>query len=94
MLIGGKAHGSGKAVEGQDKKTRTGPLVFLRQVRQEVSKVTWPNRKETLVTTAMVFLMVLLAAMFFFSVDLVLGNIVNGLLHFNDIVHWVMQQFA
>jgi len=69
-------------------------MQFLQQVRQEVSKVTWPNRKETLVTTAMVFIMVILAAMFFFSIDFVLGNVVNGLLHFNDIIHWIVQRVA
>ncbi len=50
------------------------PLEFLRQVRQEVSKVTWPSRKETGVTTAMVFAMVVLAAVFFFLVDQVLAT--------------------
>ena len=42
---------------------------FFRQVRQEVSRVTWPTRKETMVTTAMVFVMVFIAAAFFFVVD-------------------------
>ena len=42
---------------------------FVQQVRQEVSRVTWPTRKETLVTTGMVFLMVFIAAAFFFVVD-------------------------
>ena len=41
----------------------------IHQVRQEVARVTWPNRKETMVTTAMVFAMVLIAAAFFFLVD-------------------------
>jgi len=50
------------------------PLEFLRQVRQEVSRVTWPTRKETMVTTSMVFAMVVLAAMFFFLVDQLLGQ--------------------
>ena len=45
------------------------PLEFLRQVRQEVSRVTWPTRKETVVTTAMVFAMVIAVALFFFVVD-------------------------
>ncbi len=45
------------------------PAVFMRQVRQEVSKVTWPTRKETGVTTAMVFVMVTLASVFFLIVD-------------------------
>ena len=49
------------------------PLEFLRQVRQEVGRVTWPTRKETAVTTAMVFVMVFLAALFFFGIDQVLG---------------------
>ena len=39
------------------------PVEFLRQVRQEVGKVTWPTRRETFQTTAMVFLMVILAAL-------------------------------
>jgi len=42
---------------------------FAQQVRQEASRVTWPTRKETMVTTAMVFLMVFAAAAFFFVVD-------------------------
>ena len=52
---------------------RTNPAEFMRQVRQEVAKVTWPTRKETLVTTGMVFLMVFLAAVFFFIVDQILA---------------------
>ncbi len=42
---------------------------FVQQVRQETSRVTWPSRKETMVTTAMVFVMVFIAAAFFFVVD-------------------------
>ena len=45
------------------------PVEFLQEVRAEGSKVTWPSRKETLVTTAMVFMMVVMAAVFFFVVD-------------------------
>ena len=52
---------------------RINPLEFIRQVRQEVGRVTWPSRKETTVTTVMVFAMVMLAAMFFFAIDQVLG---------------------
>ena len=44
------------------------PGQFVREVRQEVSKVTWPTRKETTITTGMVFLMVFLAAIFFLLV--------------------------
>jgi len=57
------------------------PVEFLRQVRQEVGKVTWPTRRETLQTTAMVFLMVILAAVFFFVVDFVLGHAVRYVLN-------------
>lgn len=53
-------------------KGKTTPFEFLQQVRQEGSKVTWPTRKETMVTTGMVFVMVLLAALFFLVVDQVL----------------------
>ena len=49
------------------------PGQFVREVRQEVSKVTWPTRKETVITTGMVLLMVILAAMFFFLVDQILA---------------------
>ena len=48
---------------------RISPAEFAQQVRQEVSRVTWPTRKETMVTTAMVFLMVFVAAGFFFAVE-------------------------
>jgi preprotein translocase subunit SecE len=48
---------------------KTSPLKFAEGVRQEVSRVTWPSRKETIVTTAMVFVMVFIAAGFFFLVD-------------------------
>lgn len=53
-------------------KGKTSPFEFIQQVRAEGSKVTWPTRKETMVTTGMVFLMVLLAALFFLVVDQVI----------------------
>ena len=45
---------------------KPGVMEFIRQVRQETSKVTWPSRRETIVSTGMVFVMVILAALFFF----------------------------
>ncbi len=48
---------------------KTNAAEFIQQVRQEVARVTWPSRKETMVTTAMVFVMVFIAAAFFFLVD-------------------------
>ncbi len=52
--------------------TKTSPAKFLQEVRQEATKVTWPSRKETSISTAMVFLFVILAAIFFMIVDRVL----------------------
>ncbi|WP_299438413.1 preprotein translocase subunit SecE [uncultured Rhodospira sp.] len=52
---------------------KTNPGQFVRQVRQELAKVTWPSRKETGISTLMVFIMVFLAAIFFFVVDQILA---------------------
>jgi preprotein translocase subunit SecE len=56
---------------------RISPAEFAQQVRQEVSRVTWPSRKETMVTTLMVFAMVFIAAAFFFVVDQVMSQAVR-----------------
>jgi preprotein translocase subunit SecE len=48
---------------------RTSPFKFLQEVRSEVSKVTWPSRRETAITTAMVSVMVAVAAVFFLVAD-------------------------
>ena len=48
---------------------KTNPLQFAQQVRAEVSKVVWPSQRETLLTTVMVFIMVTIAAIFFFLAD-------------------------
>ncbi len=45
------------------------PFKFLQDVRAETSKVTWPTRRETLITTALVIVMVFLTAMYFLTVD-------------------------
>ena len=55
---------------------------FVRQTRQEIARVTWPTRKETLVTTGMVFAMTILAAIFFFFVDQFLSMAVRLVLGF------------
>ena len=52
---------------------KTSPGEFVRQVRQEASRVTWPTRKETTVTTIMVFIMAFVMAIFFFLVDQLLS---------------------
>lgn len=52
---------------------KTTPAKFVRQVRQETSKVTWPTRKETGVATAMVFVMVTVMSLFFLMVDSIIS---------------------
>ncbi len=56
---------------------KTNPREFIDQVRAETSKVTWPTRKETGVTTVMVMIMVFFAALFFLGADTVLSWIVG-----------------
>ena len=56
------------------------PFKFLQEVRAEVQKVTWPTRKETTVTTIMVFVMVLIASLFFLLADQVMRIAVSFLL--------------
>jgi preprotein translocase subunit SecE len=58
------------------------PIEFFRQVRTEVSKVTWPSRKETTLTTTMVFAMVAMASIFFLLVDLGLSQGISLILGF------------
>ncbi len=60
--------------------TRISPVQFIRQARQEWSKVTWPSRRETLMSSVTVFIMVVIVALFFFFVDMILRNVIGLLL--------------
>jgi len=51
---------------------KTNPLQFMQQVRSEVAKVVWPTRRETLLTTAMVFVLSAIAATFFSIIDILI----------------------
>lgn len=51
----------------------TSPGLFVRQVRQELSKVTWPSRREAVVSVVMVFIFSTVLALYFLAVDSVLG---------------------
>jgi preprotein translocase subunit SecE len=53
------------------------PFKFLQEVRAEAQKVTWPTRRETAITTAMVFVMVAIAAVFFLLADQVMRMVVT-----------------
>ena len=59
---------------------KTNPVEFLQEVREEACKITWPTRKETMITTVMVMIMVALAAVFFLIVDMGLQWGVNKVL--------------
>ncbi|PIP97906.1 MAG: preprotein translocase subunit SecE [Rhodobacterales bacterium CG18_big_fil_WC_8_21_14_2_50_71_9] len=52
---------------------KVNPAQFVQQVRAEARKVVWPNRRETGLTTVMVFVMATVAALFFFLVDQLLA---------------------
>jgi preprotein translocase subunit SecE len=56
------------------------PFKFLQEVRSETAKVTWPTRRETTITTIMVFVMVALASIFFFVSDQIIRYLVTLLL--------------
>jgi preprotein translocase subunit SecE len=62
---------------------RVSPFKFLQEVRAEAQKVTWPTRKETTVTTIMVFVMVVIASIFFLLADQVMRISVSFLLGIN-----------
>lgn len=68
------AAGAAIAVEAPEpKKPRPSPAQFISQVRAEGRKIVWPSRKETWITSVMVFIMVVIAAIFFWIVDTGLG---------------------
>jgi preprotein translocase subunit SecE len=57
------------------------PFKFLQEVRAEASKVTWPTRRETMITTVMVFIMVAVSSVFFLAADQVIRLIVTFILN-------------
>ena len=61
---------------------KTNPAQFVRQVRQEINRITWASRRETLFASLSVFVMALIASIFFLLVDLMLSNVVQYLLSF------------
>lgn len=61
---------------------KTSPAQFVREVRQEMSKVTWPQRKETALTAMMVFIMAAIAAVFFLAADTLIHTFVRFILGF------------
>ncbi|MBF9035720.1 preprotein translocase subunit SecE [Rhodobacterales bacterium HKCCE2091] len=60
----------------------TNPFQFLQQSRAEIAKVVWPGRREVMLTTVMVFMLAVLAAVFFFAVDWLIRLILEQILLF------------
>ena len=60
----------------------TGPIEYLRQVRSEIRKITWPSRQETTVSTIAVFVMVFFASLFLYFADQIIALIVRFIMGF------------
>ncbi len=60
------------------------PFKFLQEVRTETAKVTWPTRRETVVTTIMVFVVAVLMALFFLATDQIIRMVVSFILGINN----------
>ena len=61
---------------------KTSPAQFVRQVRQEMTRISWANRRETGLATITVLAMATIAAIFFLLIDAILSNVVQFLLNF------------
>lgn len=59
---------------------KTSPAQFVREVRQEMERVTWPTRQETMVSTIMVLIFSVIAALFFFLSDQVIAFVIKLIL--------------
>ena len=59
---------------------KTSPVEFVQQVREEARKISWPSRKEVMISTVMVMIMVAMASVFFFVVDSILKCGIDKLL--------------
>jgi preprotein translocase subunit SecE len=59
---------------------KTSPIEFINQVRAETAKVTWPTRRETVMTGVMVVIMTTILALFFLGVDSIFNAVVKALL--------------
>jgi len=64
--------------------SKSNPFEFLQEVRSEAKKVTWPSRKETMITTGMVLLMAFVASLFFLLVDQVISVALRIVLGFGS----------
>ena len=68
-------------VDNEINMATTNPFQFIQQVRSEVAKITWPTRREVLLTTIMVFVMSAIAALIFALVDLLIRSGIQSVLN-------------
>jgi len=61
---------------------KASPIDFVRQVRAEIKRVTWPTRKETIVSTIMVFIMVFIASIFLYFADQIIAVVIRFIMGF------------
>ncbi|UXN04175.1 MULTISPECIES: preprotein translocase subunit SecE [unclassified Bartonella] len=67
--------------------SKTNPITFFKQVRAEIAKVTWPSRRETVISTVMVLVMVVVASLFFLLADFLMSNGVSlGVRFISDLI--------
>lgn len=64
--------------------SKTNPFAFLQQVRAETAKITWPSRRETMISTVMVLVMVVVAALFFFAADQLISWVLSYVLNIGN----------
>jgi preprotein translocase subunit SecE len=65
-------------------KPKTGFGDFVRDTRREIAKVTWPTRKEVVLTTSLIVVLALIVGLFFLMVDTALGYVVSRILGMNS----------
>ena len=65
----------------------TTPAEFIRQVKQEGTKVTWPSRRETVMSALMILIVVVIFAGFFFATDYLIASTVDCGLRFDNVEH-------
>ena len=63
-------------------KKKTSPAQFVRQVRQEVQKITWPTRRDTLISSAIVILLVIIFSLFFLLTDQIWSFSIKKIIQF------------
>ncbi len=61
---------------------KTGPAEYVRQVKSETKKVTWPSRQETLVSMIAVFIMVFISAVFLYFTDQIIAFAIRLIMGF------------